>query len=106
MLAHFDAGLALATRDELEIVGEEGGAVPRRPVALREPGDRAAATPTGVERIEIEPVNSYGCEAENMSAAIRGEAPPLLGRDDAVAQARAIEALYEAADAGRAVTLG
>ena len=36
-----------------------------------------------------------------MSAAIRGEAQLLLGRDDAVAQARAIEALYAAADGGR-----
>ena len=38
-----------------------------------------------------------------MSAAVRGEAEPLLGREDALGQARAIEALYEAADGGRAV---
>ena len=44
-------------------------------------------------------------EAENMSAAIRGEQEPLLGRDDAIGQARAIEALYDAADSGRVVTL-
>ena len=31
---HFDAGLALASRDQLEVVGDEGIAVPRRPVAL------------------------------------------------------------------------
>ena len=58
-----------------------------------------------VERIEIEPVNSYRLEAENLSAAIRGEAAPLLGRDDALGQARAIEALYEAADSGPPVAL-
>ena len=57
------------------------------------------------ERIEVEVVNSYRLEAENMSAAIRGEAPLLLGRADAVGQARAIEALYEAADTGGPVTL-
>jgi predicted dehydrogenase len=50
-------------------------------------------------------VNSYRLEAENMSAAVRGEASPLLGRDDGLGQARAMEALYEAADSGRAVTL-
>ena len=50
-------------------------------------------------------VNSYLLEAENMSAAIRGEASPLLGRADAYGQARAIEALYEAADTGRTVAL-
>ena len=37
-------------------------------------------------------------EAVNMSAAIRGEGAPLLGRDDAVGQATAIAALYQAAD--------
>jgi hypothetical protein len=31
----------------------------------------------------------------NLAAAIRGEAAPLLGRKDALGQARAIAALYE-----------
>ena len=34
-----------------------------------------------------------------------GEGEPLLGRDDAVAQARVIEALYHSAEAGEAVHL-
>jgi predicted dehydrogenase len=45
-------------------------------------------------------------EAENFSAAIRGEAEPLLGREDALGQARVIEALYRAAAAGETVALG
>jgi hypothetical protein len=40
-----------------------------------------------------------------MCAAIAGEAEPLLGRDDAVGQARASEALYRSADEGRPVEL-
>jgi predicted dehydrogenase len=40
-----------------------------------------------------------------MSAAIRGEAPLLLTREDAVGQARTIEALYRAADSGQTVSL-
>jgi predicted dehydrogenase len=59
---------------------------------------------SGVERIELEPVDSYRLEAQNLSAAIRGERPPLLGREDAVGQARTIEALYEAAESGRVVS--
>jgi D-xylose 1-dehydrogenase (NADP+, D-xylono-1,5-lactone-forming) len=47
----------------------------------------------------ITPQNSYKLELENISAAIHGEAPLLLGREDASAQARAIEALYAAANA-------
>jgi xylose dehydrogenase (NAD/NADP) len=45
----------------------------------------------------VRPVNSYKLELENVSAAIRGEAPLLLGREDARGQARTIEALYASA---------
>jgi predicted dehydrogenase len=103
VLGHFDSGLALAGRDELEVVGEEGS------LFLDDPWHCRAAVielrRDGVERIEIPPADSYMLEAENFSAAIRGEAEPLLGRHDALGQARAIEALYEAADSGRTVAL-
>jgi hypothetical protein len=59
----------------------------------------------GVERIELEPVDSYRLELENVSDAIRGEAELLLGREDAVAQARALGALHRSAVDGRAVSL-
>jgi xylose dehydrogenase (NAD/NADP) len=104
VIGHFDAGLALDGRDELEVVGEEGALFLddpwhcRRPVIeLRRDGK--------VERIELVPVDSYRLEVENFCAAVRGTASPLLGREDAVAQARAIEALYRAAELGQTVTL-
>jgi predicted dehydrogenase len=56
-----------------------------------------------VERIEVEPIDSYRLEVENLSDAIRGAASPLLGRDDAVAQARTIAALYRSAETGAGV---
>ena len=102
VLASFDAGLLIAERDELEVMGEEGSLFLddpwhcRRPVIeLRRDGQ--------TERIEIEAADPYRLEAENMSAAIRGEAATLLGREDAIGQARSIEALYAAADSGRLV---
>ena len=52
-----------------------------------------------VERIELEPVDSYRLELENLANAI-GEAPLLLGRADAVGQARAIAALFRSAETG------
>jgi predicted dehydrogenase len=57
------------------------------------------------EEIRIEPGNPYQLELENVSAAIRGEAAPLLGRNDALGQARTIAALYESADAHREIRL-
>jgi predicted dehydrogenase len=58
-----------------------------------------------MERIEVEPANSYRLELENVSDAIRGVADPLLGREDAVGQARAIDALYRSAVSGTATSL-
>jgi D-xylose 1-dehydrogenase (NADP+, D-xylono-1,5-lactone-forming) len=104
VLAHFDAGLALAPRDEFEVVGDAGSLFLDDPWHCRDPLIELRRD-GGVERIEIPAVDPYRLEAENMSAAIRGEAAPLLGRDDAVGQARTIEALCTAAATGQVVTL-
>jgi xylose dehydrogenase (NAD/NADP) len=93
MLAHFDAGIALADRDELEIVGDQASLFLDDPWHCREPVIELRRD-GAVERIELEPADSYRLEAENLSAAIRGRAQPRLGRADAVGQARVIEALY------------
>jgi predicted dehydrogenase len=58
-----------------------------------------------VETIVTPPANSYRLELENLSAAIRGTAAPVLGREDAIGQARMIEALYASAREHRAVEL-
>ena len=57
------------------------------------------------EEIRLEPGNPYQDELENIGAAIRGEAAPLLGRADALGQARTIAALYESAGARAEVRL-
>ncbi len=104
VLAHFDAGLSLAARDELEVVGDRGALFLDDPWHCREPVIELRRG-AGVQRIALDPVDSYRLEAENMSAAIRGDAPLLLGLEDALGQARAIEALYQAAQSGRTVSL-
>ncbi len=58
------------------------------------------------ELIQVEPINPYQLELEDVNAAIRGERAPLLGRADALGQARTIDALYRAADTGTVVALG
>ena len=106
ILSHFDAGLALASRDLLEVVGDQATLRVEDPWHCRNPAIELIRRDRVTERIEIEKTDSYRLEAENLSAAIRGEAEPLLGRDDALGQARTIEALYRAADDHRVVTLG
>jgi predicted dehydrogenase len=104
VLAHFDAGLAIATREELEIIGDDGSLFLGDPWHCVQPGIELRHG-GAVEPISVPIADSYRLEAENFSAAIRGEAAPLLGREDAVGQARAIDALYEAAASGRTVSL-
>jgi len=100
----FDCGTAMPERDELEAIGSEGSLFLDDPwhcnvpvIELRRDGK--------VERIELERSDSYRLELENLSDSIRGEGELLLGRDDAVAQARALEALHESATNGVPVSL-
>jgi D-xylose 1-dehydrogenase (NADP+, D-xylono-1,5-lactone-forming) len=104
VIAHFDCGFTLPMRDELEAVGSEGSIFLDDPWHCRNPVIEVRRE-GGVELIELEPVDSYRLELENLADAIRGDGELLLGRDDAVHQARAIDALYRAADSGAAVSL-
>jgi D-xylose 1-dehydrogenase (NADP+, D-xylono-1,5-lactone-forming) len=104
VLAQFDCGTALPLRDELEAIGSDGSLFLDDPWHCREPVIELRRD-AGTERIEVEPADSYRLEIENLSDAIRGAKNPLLGREDAVGQARAIDALYRSAATGAAVSL-
>jgi D-xylose 1-dehydrogenase (NADP+, D-xylono-1,5-lactone-forming) len=104
VLAELDCGLVLPMRDELEAIGEEGSIFLDDPWHCRKP-ILVLRTGQGAEEISLEAEDSYRLELENMSDAIRGRAEPLLERDDALGQARAIEALYRAAAEGVPVAM-
>lgn len=104
IVALFDCGTSLPNRDELEAIGTEGSLFVDDPwhcqspvIELRQNGS--------VERIEVEAANPYRLELEDLNAAIRGERQPLLGREDALGQVRAIEALFRSSAAGSVVEL-
>jgi predicted dehydrogenase len=103
VLAIFDCGTALVDRDELEAIGSEGSLFVDDPWHCEVPGIELRRDGE-VELIELELLDSYRLELENLSDAIRSEAELLLGRDDGVAQARALEALHESATSGEVVT--
>jgi D-xylose 1-dehydrogenase (NADP+, D-xylono-1,5-lactone-forming) len=104
VLAAFDCGTALVERDALEAVGSEGSLFLDDPWHCVDPVIEVRSDGQ-VDRIELDPVDSYRLELENVTDAIRGEAELLLGRDDAVGQARALEALHRSATTGAAVSL-
>jgi D-xylose 1-dehydrogenase (NADP+, D-xylono-1,5-lactone-forming) len=104
LLAQFQCGFTSHVRSELEVIGTEGRLVVRHPYRIEEPGVDLW-TDDGRRRIDCETVDPYRLQLDNLSAAIRGDAAPLLGRGDALGQARALEALRAAAESGQAVTL-
>ena len=104
VLAHFDCGFDVVFGYELQAVGDTGVITLHDPGHGRTPG-LALRTEAGTEHIEIDVADSYRLEAENFSAAVRGQAPLLIDGEEIVAQAAVIEALYAAASSGAAVAL-
>ena len=105
VLAQFDCGTALPDRDELEVIGSDGSLFLDDPWHARQPVIELRREGADPERIDLVPEDSYRLELETVSDAIRGEAELLLGREDAVAQARVLEALHDSAGSGRPVSL-
>jgi D-xylose 1-dehydrogenase (NADP+, D-xylono-1,5-lactone-forming) len=101
VVAVFDASFTLPKRQRLEAVGEEGTLVLEAPWR----SDWGGRVLVDDEQVAVPVANPYELELRNLAAAIAGEAEQLLGRDDAVAQARVIEALYRSAESGEAVRL-
>jgi xylose dehydrogenase (NAD/NADP) len=99
VVAEFTSSFVVDHRG-LELIGTDGT------VLFTDPWQSLPATVIidGVETAFAE-IDPYQCEIDNISAAIRGEAEPRLGRADALGQARAIEALYRSAANGSVVRL-
>jgi xylose dehydrogenase (NAD/NADP) len=98
VLAHFDCGLSYDGGDHLEAVGTAGSLFLDDPWHGLEAAIEVRRADGPVERVETGPAASYALELADFEAAVRGERPPLLGRDDALGQARTIAALYASAD--------
>jgi predicted dehydrogenase len=103
VLAAIDCGLSYAAHDELEAIGEDGSVFLDDPWHGRDTVVEVRRTGEPTERVEVPWASSYALEMEDLEAAARGEREPLLGRADALGQARTIAALYRAADEGRPV---
>jgi D-xylose 1-dehydrogenase (NADP+, D-xylono-1,5-lactone-forming) len=105
VVGQFDCSFRLAHRQSLEAIGDEGSLLVEAPWRADWGGDVVVRRGDETDRVEIAPADPYRLELENLADAIAGVAPPLLGREDALDQARTIDALYRSATDGRAVTL-
>jgi predicted dehydrogenase len=94
--AVFDCGLRMPNRATLEAVGTEGSLFVDDPWLCRRPGIDLRRG-DDLERIPVELADSYRLELDDFARAVAGEGEPLLGREDAVAQARVLSALKRSA---------
>jgi D-xylose 1-dehydrogenase (NADP+, D-xylono-1,5-lactone-forming) len=106
VIAHFDSGLAMPGRRGIEVVGSEAVIRVSEPWHPRPDGIElwldGAAEP---RMIDVPEADSYAREVEDLSRAVRDGQAPLLGRADALGQARTLEALYASAASGQTVGL-
>jgi predicted dehydrogenase len=100
VFGEFHCGFDLPQGAGLEAIGSEGRLVVVDPVRCRDPHVELNG-----KRIDVEDADRYFLQVENFSAAVRGEAEPLLGRADAIGQVRTTEALYRSAATGSAERL-
>lgn len=101
VLGGFECGIDTAPRSFLELTGSEGRLLVEDP--WKAPDLEIVRGDGSREAVPVERVDPYAREVEDLSRAVRGERKPRLGRDDALGQARTIEALYRAAAEGRTV---
>jgi predicted dehydrogenase len=106
VLAHFDCGLSYSGAGHLEAVGSHGSILLADPWHATNAVIEVRRADGSVERIDPGPANSYALELADFEAAVRGERPPLLGRDDALGQARTIAALYSSAERNAPCPIG
>jgi predicted dehydrogenase len=103
VLGHFECGMDMPGSMGLEVVGAAGSLLLTDPWHGREPRIELRRADGSVEDVEVERANPYAMELRDFAGAAAGLNPPLLGREDAVGQARAVAALYASAASHEAV---
>jgi predicted dehydrogenase len=97
VVTQFEASFLAPRRQSLEVVGEDAVLTVQSPWRIDWPGEALITRGETTERLDFAPANSYTRQLENLAAAVSGDAEPLLGRHDALGQAKAIAALVAAA---------
>jgi predicted dehydrogenase len=96
-VAQIEASFLAPERQSLEVVGDGGVLRAFAPWRVDWGGDLVLERDGVSDVVAVDEANSYTLQLENFADAIEGREPALLGRADAVAQARVIDALYRSA---------
>jgi D-xylose 1-dehydrogenase (NADP+, D-xylono-1,5-lactone-forming) len=95
----FHSSMALPHAQGLEVFGSEATLVVDAPWRVDWGGAVTIVREGEREAVDVPAGDSFRAELEDFAAAVAGERTPRLGREDALGQATAIEALYAAAEA-------
>jgi predicted dehydrogenase len=104
-LAHFDCGVDLPDRSRLEVVGSRGILSVSDPWHGLEPGLTLVRSGKPARSLPVPSANPYQLELEEFGKAVRQETHHLLCGEDALRQARAVDALLRAAVSGMRETV-
>jgi predicted dehydrogenase len=105
VVAQIEASFLAPERQYLEVVGEGGVLRAFAPWRVDWGGHLVLERDGASEDVSVEEANSYTAQLENFAGAVAGDVAPRLGRADAVAQARVVDALYRSAESGARVAL-
>jgi predicted dehydrogenase len=97
VVTQFEASFLAPRRQLFEVVGEDAVLTVQSRWRIDWPGDVLVTRDGATERLDDAPGNSYTLQLENLADAVAGAAEPLLGRDDALGQARTIAELFTVA---------
>jgi predicted dehydrogenase len=105
VVARFESSFLAPERQSLELIGDGAVLHVEAPWRTDWSGDVKLVRDGSTDILEVPRANAYALELANMADAVAEHAPALLGRDDALGQARAIDALYRSAATGAAIPL-
>jgi D-xylose 1-dehydrogenase (NADP+, D-xylono-1,5-lactone-forming) len=105
VVAQIDCSFTLPRQQRLEAFGEAGSLFVEAPFRPDWGGDVLLQRGEDTSKVEVPEANPFERELENFADAVEGAAEPLLGREDAVGQARTLDALYRAAKSSESVAL-
>ena len=100
--AHFDCSFTAASNQHFTLVGGEAILTLALPFGSK---DQAVELHVGNQVERFEPVDPYRLMVEHFARAALGQEPPRFTLEDAEAQARAMDALFESAKTGEAVSV-
>ena len=105
VVAQFDCSFTQPGYERLDVVGDHGWLLVDSPWRSEGEGELLLRHVDHLRRIDVPAADAYRLQLENFAAAAAHEAAPLIGRDETIGQARAIEALYRSAEEARSVDL-